>query len=91
MGYDDDALPESCDVSREHLPWARYNEQSDDEVLEKLARKTRAIRETNDYDQIEDATATAAAIVNHERQKENPRQRVLEEAYRQYVAGMTAN
>jgi hypothetical protein len=88
---DRDALPETCDPSQEHLPWKEYDQQSDEDVLRKLARKTQAIYETDDYDQIEDATAAAAAVVNHERQKESPRERILEQAYKDYRAGMTAN
>jgi hypothetical protein len=93
MGYPEDTFPAQCNVDEEHLPWAEYDKQSDEDVLAKLARKTRAIRERPSYDEIEDATAAAAAVVNHERQKpENERRKaILDQAYSDWKAGMTAN
>jgi hypothetical protein len=91
MGYGD--LPESFDVDRSYEPWPEYDAQSEDEILAKLERKTHAIREGLSYDEIEDATAAAASVVNHERQKpeDERRQAILEQAYSSWRAGMTAN
>lgn len=93
MGYDYEALPETCDVAEPHLPWRDYDTQGDDEVLRRLEEKTEAITNRLGYDPIESATAVAAAVVNHERERpaEERREAVLTRAYELWRAGMTAN
>jgi hypothetical protein len=88
-GYGD--LPETCDIARSYEPWPDYDSQNEDAILAKIEEKATPITEERDHGEIETAAGVMAAVVNHERQKAEPRQRVLDEAYGRYVAGMTAN
>jgi hypothetical protein len=86
-------LPHEPDLETSFLPWPEYEDEDDDATLNKLEAKTAAIPSETDYRLIEDATAIAASVLNHERAKpEGERsQPVIDRAYELYRAGMTAN
>jgi hypothetical protein len=89
VGYAD--LPESHDPERSYEPWPEYDSQDEDAILDKLGQKAKPITEERDHGEIETAAGVMAAVVHHERQQAEPRQRIIDEAYKQYFAGMTAN